>query len=237
MYNLKMCEILANTEFPLDVSGYIPGTQWQAETILLHLDKSLRFRLTSVTRTYLIPFLPSTGDEDYQFKCIGNVCAQDEVDLLPGGATCREDNNCASGDCSGCVMNIGGDWCCTGSDSDNGATPKGGKCQEDGNCASDHCTWGYICEDKLEAGAGCQNDGDCVSGTCNWRFTCASPSRVATVNGASVVQICESSSRLFPVQSFRVPLFCLNLRRLFMFKSCTIRDCCELWRRRRRFQG
>jgi len=28
MYNLKMYAILANAEFPLDVSGYIPGTQW-----------------------------------------------------------------------------------------------------------------------------------------------------------------------------------------------------------------
>jgi len=193
-----------------------------------------------VTRTYLIPPPPSTGDEDCQFECIDDVCAQEGAtgaDLLPDGATCGEDDECASGDCSGCVMNIGGDWCCTGSDSDSGATPNGGECQEDGNCASDRCTWGYICEDKLEAGASCQNGGDCVSGTCNWRFTCASPSRVATVDGASVVQICESSSGLFPVQSFRVPLFCLNLRRLFMFKSCTIRDCCELWRRRRRFQG
>jgi len=158
MYNLKMYDILANAEFPLDVSGYIPGTQ-------------------------------CTGDEECQFECIDNVCAQEGADLLPDGAMCAEHNDCASGDCSGCVMNIGGDWCCTGSDSDSGATPNGGECQQDGNCVSDRCTWDYICAAKLEAGARCQNNGDCVSGTCNWSYTCASPSYFATVNGAGVVQI------------------------------------------------
>jgi len=158
MYNLKMYKMLANAEFPLDVSGYIPGTK-------------------------------CTGDEDCQFECIDGVCAPEGADLLPDGSTCAENDDCASGDCSGCIMNIGGDWCCTGSDSDHGATPNGSACQQDSNCVSDRCTWDYICEDKLEDGAGCHNDGDCVSGKCNWSWECAPPSGAATANGAGVAQM------------------------------------------------
>lgn len=141
MYLPKMHRMLEHGSFPLDVTGYVPGT-------------------------------PCTGDAECQFMCIDNVCAADGAALHPDGAACVAHDDCESGDCSGCLLNVGSDWCCTAGDADHGATPNGEACRQDGNCQSDRCTWDYICEDKLENGASCSamhmNDGDCASGACSY---------------------------------------------------------------------
>jgi len=145
-----------------------------------------------------VPGTPCTGDAECHFKCLNEVCASEDANLLPDGASCAAHDDCASGSCSGCHLNFGGDWCCVGGDSDHELTLNGGSCRQDSNCQSDRCTWDYTCEAKLENGASCgairMNDGDCASGNCSYSlgngWMCVASTRfIATGVGGGNIQI------------------------------------------------
>jgi len=152
MYLPKMYQILAHGSFPLDVHGYVAGT-------------------------------PCSGDAECHFQCINRVCAAEgitrENSLDPDGTTCVEDDQCTSGSCSGCQVNIGDDRCCAE------RRPDGIKCVENDQCLSgscsgcqlhamgDRCCTGFDhAHGTTQNDGACEWDGNCQSGRCTWDFTC-----------------------------------------------------------------
>jgi len=145
-----------------------------------------------------VPGTSCLGDAECRFKCLNEVCASEDASLLPDGASCAAHDDCVSDSCSGCHLNLGGDWCCVGGDSNHGLTPNGGSCGQPSNCQSDRCTWNYTCEAKLENGASCgaihMNDNDCASGECSYSWSdgwkCVASTRfIATGVGGGNIQI------------------------------------------------